>query len=62
MNSKSQIADWKSFTREAAMLHMFIQLTLDLDARREASEILKTKKEGDYLLLTEKLQNLENAP
>ena len=44
------------------MLHMFIQLTPDMDTRRAASEILKTKPQGDYLLLIEKLQNLENAP
>ena len=62
LNSKSHTVDWESFTREAAVLHMFIQLTPDLDARREASEILKTKPQGDYLLLIEKLQNLENAP
>ena len=60
LNSKSQTADWQSFTKDAAVLHLFIQLTLDLDARREASDILKTKPQGDYLLLIEKLQKDKN--
>ena len=34
----------------------------NIDAKKEASEILKTKPQGDYLLLIERLQNLENAP
>ena len=62
LNRKSPTAAWESFKREAAVKHMFIQLTSDLDARREASEILKTKPQVDYLLLIEKLQNLKNAP
>ena len=35
-----------------------MQITLDL----HASDSLKTKPQGDYLLLIEKLQNLENVP
>ena len=37
-------------------------MTTYIDAKKEASEILKTKPQGDYLLLIERLQNLENAP
>ena len=61
LNSKSHIADWPTFAWGAAVIHLFIQMTTDIDAKKEASEILKTKPQGDYLLLIERLQNLGNA-
>ena len=48
LNSKFHTVAWESFSREAAVMHIFIQLIPDLDARREASNILKTKPQGDY--------------
>ena len=62
LSSKSHIAHWPTFTRVAAIILLFIQMTTDIYVKKEASEILETKPEGDYLLLLEKQQNLENAP
>ena len=47
LNGKSHIAERKTFTCEADVVYMFIQMTTDLDAKKEAGEILKTKPEGN---------------
>ena len=49
LNSKSKIADWDQFQREAAVLHLFMNITDDEDAKKIANDILKPQ--GDYRAL-----------
>ena len=62
LNSKSRIADWDHFQREAAVLHLFLNITDDEEAKKIANDILKDKPQGDYKALIEKLNQLEAAP
>ena len=62
LHSKSVIADWGTFTCDAAVFHHFLEKTDNVKTKEIANNILKDKPEGDYMLLIEKLNQLESHP
>ena len=58
LNSITMIAEWSSWRREAAILHLFLHITMNEDGKKIAHKILQENPEGDCKKLLEFLNRL----
>ena len=62
LNTKTHITEWMSFSREAAITHLFLNITKDPEAKKIAHRILQENPEGDYARLVQELTVLTSTP
>ena len=62
LNTKTHIAEWMSFSHEAAITHLFLNITTDPEAKKIAHRILQENPEGDYARLVQELKVLNSDP
>ena len=62
LNTKTYVAEWSSFSREAAITHLFMHITTDPEAEKIAHQILQDNPEGDFEKLVQELNIPDRAP
>ena len=62
LNTKTKFSECSSFSRQAAITHLFLNITTDSEAKKIAHRILQENPEGDYARLVQELKVLTSAP